>query len=229
MKRIIVGSAVLAIIALAVFLWLKPGQAPLSQAPEATKSAPPQAGAQGTAVRASTSGAGLPEMAMGSADAPLTIIEYASLTCPHCAAFQRDTVPELKKEYIDTGLVRWVYRDFPLDSLALAAAMLARCSGPERYFGFVEVLFRSQSSWANSDNPRLELARIARLANMPEETFEACLKDSSLLKGIQAGAEEAKNKYAIDSTPTFIVGDRKLPGAVPFKDFKEIIDVALKK
>lgn len=168
-------------------------------------------------------------MALGKADAPLTIIEYASLTCPHCATFQRDTVPELKKEYIDAGLVRMVYRDFPLDSLALAAAMLARCSGPERYFGFVEVLFRSQATWANSDNPRQELARIARLANMTEEAFDACLKDTALLKGIQARAEEGQKRYDINSTPTFIVGDRKLSGAVPFKDLKEIIDAVLKK
>ena len=219
----------MAIVAVAGFLWLRPGQAPLSQAPEAAKSAPAQTVAQGTAVQASTPGVDLPDMALGSLDAPLTIIEYASLTCPHCAAFQRDTLPEIKKEYVDTGLVRMVYRDFPLDSLALAAAMLARCSGPERYFGFVEVLFRSQSSWANSDNPRQELVRIARLANMPEETFDTCLKDTALLKGIQARAEEAKKKYGIDSTPTFIVGDRKLPGSIPFKDFKEIIDATLKK
>ena len=171
----------------------------------------------------------LPEKALGKADAPLTIVEYASLTCPHCALFHSQTLPEIKKNYIDTGKVRFIYRDFPLDSLATAAAMLAHCAGGERYFGFLDVLFRSQKAWARSTNPRQELGRLARFANVTTAQFDACLKNRALLKAIQDRARAGEKSHTIQSTPTIIVGDRKVEGAAPFKELKVIIDAALQK
>jgi protein-disulfide isomerase len=164
---------------------------------------------------------------MGRADAPVTIIEYASLTCPHCKSFHKDTLPLIKKTYIDTGKVRLIYRDYPLGGLALAAAMMARCADPKRYFGFIDLLFRNQEIWSKSDNPRAELARIALFGGMGEKEFNACLKNQPLMDAIRLRAEADGNIHGIDSTPTFIIEGKKLSGAYPFDQFKKIIDDAL--
>jgi protein-disulfide isomerase len=171
----------------------------------------------------------LPEKSLGKADAPLAIVEYASLTCLHCALFHSQTLPDIKKNYIDTGKVRFIFRDFPLDSLATAAAMLAHCAGGERYFGFLDMLFRSQAAWSRSNNPRQELERLARFANVSSAQFDACLKNSALLKAIQDRVRTGEKSHAIRSTPTIIVGGRKVEGAIPFKELKVIIDAALQK
>ncbi len=169
------------------------------------------------------------EMVMGRDDAPVTMVEYSSLACPHCAAFHRDVLPKIKKGYIDTGKVRLVYRDFPLGGLALAAAMLARCGGREKYFGFIEVLFRSQAQWSRSDNPRRELERVARFGGISQKDFEACLVNEPLMTNIREQAVDAKQKFGIDSTPTFIIDGEKIEGARPFEDFRDAIEKALKK
>ena len=111
------------------------------------------------------------DMVMGAANAPVTIIEYASLTCPHCAAFSTGTFPRLKEQYIDTGLVRFIFRDFPLDNFAFAAAVVARCAGPERFFGFIEVFFQQQDAWTrgNEQTIRNNMRQIARLGGMSDE------------------------------------------------------------
>jgi protein-disulfide isomerase len=171
----------------------------------------------------------IPEKVLGKADAPLTIVEYASLTCPHCALFHSQTMPELKKTYIESGKVRFIFRDFPLDSLAMAAAMLAHCAGGERYFGFLDVLFRSQTTWSRSKNPRQELGRLARFANVSPEQFDACLNNRALLKAIQDRARVGEKSHAIRSTPTILVGERKVEGTMPFTELKVIIDAALQK
>ncbi len=169
------------------------------------------------------------EMALGSADAPVTMIEYSSLGCPHCAAFHRDTLPRIKKEYIDTGKLRLVFRDFPLGAPALAAAMIARCSGPRKYFGFIEILFRSQAQWSRSDTPLKALTRVSRFGGMTEADVEACLKYQALLESIHKGAEAAQKNHQINSTPTFLIGGGMISGAQPFETFKKAIDKALKK
>ena len=166
---------------------------------------------------------------MGRADAPVTIIEYSSLTCPHCASFHKDTLPMIKKTYIDTGKVRLIYRDFPLGGMALAAAMIARCAGTKRYFGFIELMFRNQETWSKSENPRAELARIALFGGMGEKEFDACLKNQPLMDAIRSQAEAAGKKYGIDSTPTFMIEGTKVSGAYPFDHFKKIIDDALNR
>ena len=169
------------------------------------------------------------EMAIGRDDAPVTMIEYSSLACPHCAAFHRDVLPKIKEGYIDTGKVRLVYRDFPLGGLALAAAMLARCGGREKYFGFIEVLYRSQAQWSRSDNPRRELARVARFGGISQKDFEACLVNEPLMADIRERAADAQQKFGIDSTPTFIIEGEKVLGARSFEDFRDVIEKALEK
>ena len=169
------------------------------------------------------------EMVMGRDDAPVTMIEYSSLACPHCAAFHRDVLPKIKEGYIDTGKVRLIYRDFPLGGLALAAAMLARCGGREKYFGFIEVLFRSQAQWSRADNPRRELARVARFGGISQKDFDACLVNEPLMTDIRERAADAQQKFGIDSTPTFLIEGEKIVGAQPFEAFRDAIEKALEK
>ena len=169
------------------------------------------------------------EKVMGRDDAPVTMIEYSSLACPHCAAFHRDVLPKIKETYIGPGKVRLIYRDFPLGGLALAAAMLARCAGSAKYFGFIEVLYRSQAQWSRSDNPRRDLARVARFGGISQKDFEACLVNEPLMADIRERAADAQQKFGIDSTPTFIIEGEKVLGARSFEDFRDVIEKALEK
>ena len=169
------------------------------------------------------------EKVMGRDDAPVTMIEYSSLACPHCAAFHRDVLPKIKETYIGPGKVRLVYRDFPLGGLALVAAMVARCGGRQKYFGFIEVLYRSQAQWSRSDDPRRELARVARFGGISQKDFEACLVNEPLMADIRERAADAQQKFGIDSTPTFIIEGEKVLGARSFEDFRDVIEKALEK
>lgn len=164
---------------------------------------------------------------MGRPDAPVTIIEYSSLTCPHCASFHKETLPKIKKTYIDTGKARLIYRDYPLGGLALAAALMARCAPSKRYYGFIDLLFRNQESWSKSNNPRAELARIALFGGMGKKDFDACLNNQPLMDAIRLRAKADGKTHGIDSTPTFIIEGEKISGAYPFDHFKKIIDDAL--
>jgi protein-disulfide isomerase len=169
------------------------------------------------------------EMVLGNADAPVSIIEYSSLGCPHCAAFHRDTLPQIKKEYIDTGKVRLVYRDFPLGTPALAASMIARCAGPKKFFGFIEILFRSQPQWSRSQNPMQALTKVARFGGLSEDDVQACLKRQTLLDFIREVARVGQNTHNVNTTPFFIIGDKTVSGAQPFDAFKKVLDKALSK
>ena len=169
----------------------------------------------------------LSERSLGSPSAKVAIIEYSSLTCPHCADFHRDVLPHIKQEYIDKGLVRYVPRDFPLDGRALAAAMIARCVPPERYFAFLDMLFRDQQTWARSANPLEDLKVRAQLTGLSPAEVDACLADQNLLKGIQAGAGEARQRENIESTPTFFINGKKFSGAASYDKFKSAIDEAI--
>ena len=169
------------------------------------------------------------EMSMGEADAPVTMIEYSSLGCPHCAAFHRDTLPRIKTEYIDTGKLRLIYRDFPLGTPALAASMVARCAGRDKFFGFLEILYRSQAQWARSSNPLEGLSRVARFGGMSEADVKLCFKAQSLLDKIRAVAAQAQETMQVTSTPTFFIGKERISGAQPFENFKKVIERALNK
>jgi protein-disulfide isomerase len=161
---------------------------------------------------------------LGKADAPVTLVEYASLTCPHCADFHNNVLPEIKKEFIDTGKVRLVYRDFPLDRIALAGSMIAQCSGRDRYFGFLQVLFQSQSQWVRASNPIEALAQIARLGGVTQAEVDACLKNEAQEKAILQKRLDASNRYKINSTPTLIINGRKFPGGLSLPHFKAVLD-----
>lgn len=179
--------------------------------------------------RAQGSGAALGELALGRADAPVTMVEYASLTCPHCARFHAETLPQIKSAYIDTGKVRLVFRDFPFDRLALAGAVVARCGGPERYFGLLEVLFRQQQSWAKAPEPLKELLQIGRLAGLSEQQVEACLKDEALQDRISQTRLEGEQTHKVKSTPSFLIDGQLISGAQSFAEIAALLDAALAK
>jgi len=169
----------------------------------------------------------LSEMSIGSPDAPVTLHEYSSLTCGHCANFHTKTLPDIKKNYVDTGKVRIVFHDFPLDNLAFAAAMIARCAGPKRHFELFDRLYHAQDNWARSEKPRAALVAIARFSGLSVEDVDQCLNSDELAKGIQSTSQNAQDLYSISSTPTFILNGKKIQGALTYDDFKDELDKAL--
>jgi protein-disulfide isomerase len=172
------------------------------------------------------------DMVMGAASAPVTIIEYASLTCPHCAHFNETTFPQLKAQYIDKGLVKYIYRDFPLDRMALTAAEIAHCAGPERYFGFVDAIFRQQASWTSGrDATEIteNLKRLARLGGLSTPAADVCLNDKSLQDAILAQSLQGEKEFKVDSTPTLIINGEKHPGALSIEELSAIINPLIKK
>ncbi len=167
------------------------------------------------------------EQVLGNPNAPVTIIEYASLTCSHCAHFHNEVLPKLKERYIAPGKVRLIYRDFPLDQTALAAAALAHCAGPDRYFSMLEVLFRTQSNWARADDPVAALKQLGKLGGLSEESMNACFADEKLTNGILQGRLAGENQYKIGSTPTFIIDGKAYPGSRDVDEFAKLIDPLL--
>ena len=168
------------------------------------------------------------EMTMGSKSAPVTMIEFASLGCHHCAKFHTETMPRIKKEYIDKGKVYFIFQDFPLGAPALAASMISRCAGPDRYFGFLEIFFRSQENWSRSKKPLQELKNVARIGGLSGDDVQACLKQQPLLEHIRRGALVGQEDFEINSTPSFVIGKKVIRGAQPFEVFKKALDKALK-
>jgi len=168
------------------------------------------------------------DVMIGSDKAPVTVIEYASMTCPHCAHFEETTLPELKKRYIDTGKVRYVMREFPLDALAAAGFMLARCAGPDKYESVVETLFAKQADWA-VQNPIAPLMAIAKQFGFTEESFNACLANQKVLDDIQAVRDHAVNKLSVNSTPTFFINGKRLVGDLSIEVMAKEIDPYLKE
>jgi protein-disulfide isomerase len=170
----------------------------------------------------------LPDMVMGDAKAPVTIIEYASMTCPHCAHFHETTYPELKKKYIDTGKVRFIFREFPLDPIAAGASMLARCADKDKFFPMIETLFQLQRQWA-VEKPIPPLMAIAKQAGFTEQSFNACISNKKMLDQIQAEQKRASDKFGVNSTPTIFVNGKKQNGAVSIEDLSKVIDPLLPK
>jgi protein-disulfide isomerase len=172
----------------------------------------------------------LTDMVMGSAKAPVTVVEYASMTCPHCAHFDETTFPEFKTKYIDTGKVRYILREFPLDPLAAAAFMLARCAGEtdsSRYYAMVDTLFRQQRTWA-VEQPLPHLLAIAKQAGFTQEKFNACLANQKLLDDIQKVRQEAVDKFKVQSTPTFFINGSRQVGALTIEQISQVVDRYLK-
>ena len=169
------------------------------------------------------------DIMIGSDKAPVTIIEYASMTCPHCAHFEETTLPELKKRYIDTGKVRYVMREFPLDALAAAGFMLARCAGPDKYETVVETLFAKQADWAMVQKPIPPLMAIAKQFGFTEESFNTCLANQQVLDDIQAVRDHAVNKLGVNSTPTFFINGKRFVGDLSIDVMAKEIDPYLKE
>ncbi|HXO90076.1 MAG TPA: DsbA family protein [Stellaceae bacterium] len=160
---------------------------------------------------------------LGNPAAPITIIEYASLTCPHCAHFANDVLPELKREWIDTGKAKLVLRDFPLDGPALRAAMIARCAPPDRFYAFADTFFASQDKWATTKDYREALARLAKLGGMGKDEFEACLNNITLENRIVEQRLVASQELDINSTPTFFINGSKFSGAPTAEEFNKVL------
>jgi protein-disulfide isomerase len=172
----------------------------------------------------------LPDMVLGPDNAAVTITEFASMTCPHCAAFNEQVFPKIKKEYIDTGKVRYIFREFPLDIKAAAGSMLARCianGDAPKYFAVTDMLFRSQADWVTK-NTTETLTRIGKQAGLSKQQVEACLKDQALLDKIAADQKYASEVLKVDSTPTFFINGEKIKGEASFEEFAKKINPLLK-
>jgi protein-disulfide isomerase len=168
------------------------------------------------------------DRAMGSPDAKVVVAEWFSLTCSHCAEFQKSTFPQVKKELIDTGRVRYIWRDYPLDQIALTAAMVARSLPAERYEPFITTLLATQDRWAfaRGVNSTEELAKLAALAGMPRASFDAAIGDAALKQAILTAQDEAEKKLSVNSTPSFIINGRLVAGAVRYSAFLQAVDAA---
>jgi len=168
----------------------------------------------------------LPDLAQGSASAPITIVEYASMTCSHCAAFHDTTWPELKSKYIDSGRAKFVLREFPLDPLATAAFMLARCAGADKRNLLIDQLFTQQKTWAFVEKPIEPLLGIVKTVGFTQVDFETCLRNQDLYEQVSQSRERAAEAFNIDSTPTFFVNGRKLTGELSIVDFDHAVEQA---
>ncbi|MDH3594928.1 MAG: DsbA family protein [Rhodospirillales bacterium] len=151
---------------------------------------------------------------LGDPEAPITIIEYASLTCPACARFHKETLPDVKKKWIEPGKARLVYRNFPIDGLALRAATVASCVEGDAYFSFLDALFRGQSQWSRAKDPTAALAQVARFAGIDQRAFDACISDKAEMDRILKQKVEGSQAYDVESTPTFIINGEKVEGAL---------------
>ena len=178
------------------------------------------------------------DISLGKEDAPITIFEYGSLDCPHCAEFDEVILPKIKESWIDTGKARLVFRDFPLSGAAVLASMAAHCAPKEQFYGFVDVLFRNQATWGHYEqrDPKLRtqmaqasLAKLVKVGGMSDETFNKCMADEPLRKRIIDTAYQGQTEYGIDSTPTFFVNGVKIVGARPYEEFAKELAAAESK
>jgi protein-disulfide isomerase len=174
----------------------------------------------------------LGDMSLGNPSSPVTVIEYASLWCSHCGQFYKTVYPELKKRYIDTGKINFIFREYPLNDRGAIASMLARCAaeqgGKDKFFAMVDVLFEKQESWAYVRDPGPPLLAIAKQAGFSEQAFKACTTDQKLLNGLQAEQDRATKKFGVSSTPTIFVNGNMVRGAASIDDLAKMIDPLLK-
>jgi protein-disulfide isomerase len=171
----------------------------------------------------------LGDRVLGQADAAVVMVEYASATCPHCAEFHEKVLPLIKTEYIDTGKVRFIFREFPLDDLAMGAFMLARCLPDDKYFPTIDMMFRRQETWMKSANPADELFKIMQLSGMDQPAFEACLKRRDLSNAIFESSKKASEDFEIKGTPAIFVNGQMIDGHKEMTEVKAAIDAAIKK
>ena len=209
-RRVLLGGAALAVL-------------PFSAALPARAEAAPEAERDVNMAEVLKAGT-LAEMTLGKEDAPISIVEYFSMTCSHCANFHNKTFEALKTKYIDTGKVRFIAREFPFDPRAAAAFMLARCAPKEQYFPFISMLFKQQAGWATAQDGRAALLQMSRLAGFSEETFNACLTNQKLLDDVNAVRERGAKDFGINSTPTFIINGKVYTGDMSIDQMSAILD-----
>jgi len=171
----------------------------------------------------------LADRILGDPNAKVTIVEYASMTCPHCAAFHTEQFQMLKKEYIKTGKVKFIYRDFPLDSLALAAAMMARCAPKERYYPIVSIIFQTQQDWKNKADPSEALSQIGLLSGISKDTYKACISNKDIFDGVMKIRNHGEQQFKLQSTPTIIVNNKTVTGGLSVKNLRQVLDAELAK
>ncbi len=171
----------------------------------------------------------VPDQTLGPADAPVTVVEYASLTCSHCAEFTKETFPEVKKRYIDTGKIRFIFREFPLDQFATAGSMLARCAGEGKYFPVTDAFFDQQDELRAAPEPFVWLQSFAKQLGFTSESFEACLSNQGLMDNIIAVRQRASEKFGVSSTPTFFFNGKVRRGGMTIEEFEKELEPLLKK
>ena len=198
----------------AVALTLSGVGASAAQTPGAATSAPPPVTAE--------------DRILGRADAPVTVIEYASMTCGHCANFHINIWPTLKKEFVDTGKVRFIIREFPFDPRSTAAFMLARCVGDDKWYATVDLMFRSQSTWARASDGKQGFLSALSMTGLDEKQLEACLADQALLDNVNKIAATGR-ELGVTSTPTFFINGNKYEGVIPVDEFRSIVEPLLKE
>jgi protein-disulfide isomerase len=178
------------------------------------------------------------DMVHGSPNAPVTVIEYASMTCPHCAQFQKDIIPKLNKDYVDTGKVKVVFREYPLDGAARMASAVARCLPGDQYFSFIDLLFKNQMNWIKDFDNNNQLTRedilegltqMGRFAGLAREKVQSCADDPKNLALVDGNWMEGQTKYNVNSTPTFIINGTTHAGEIPYDELQKIIDPLVKK
>lgn len=164
---------------------------------------------------------------LGKADTPVTLIEYASATCPHCAEFHETLLPQIKAEYVDTGKVKFIFREFPLDNNALAVFMLVRCLPEEKFFSTTDIIFKRQQVWAKAPNPGVEVTKIMTEMGMDKKTFEACLAKKDLAKSLVDYSQKSAKDFGIKGTPALFVNGEYVDGHKDMTDVKKALDSAI--
>lgn len=215
-KKVLVALATVVVVVVAgLVAWqFWPVKPTVAMAVDTTTVAPPQIAAD--------------DIVLGDAKAPVTMVEYYSLSCPHCAHFAEDILPQIKTAYIDTGKVKLVLRDYPLNKPALQASLLAHCVPQDGFTSMTDILFKSQATWLVDDSIP-PLVDIAKSAGINEDKFKQCLTDQTMQQKIINSRKDAEDKYQVNSTPTFIINDQKLEGARDFNVFQSVIDGELAK
>ncbi len=169
----------------------------------------------------------LPDKTFGPADAPVTIVEYASITCHFCMKFHSETWPGLKQKYVDTGKVRFIMREFPLDPLATAGFMLARCASDEKWYPVLDLLYRTKETWGHAQNPADALLQTVRQAGFTQDSFETCLRNDKLFQDVRSVADRAAREFGVNSTPTFFINGERRTGALTLQEFDRILEPML--
>lgn len=220
-RNMLLSGVVIAAVAIGGFLWLTPQS---SQVPSLADLG--AANAQTTEAEVDTSQ--VIEMTMGEEDAPITFIEYASYTCPHCRDFHDQVFPKLKADYIDTGKVRFIYREVYFDGPGLWAGMTARCGGEERFFGLVDLIYKNQRSWTQGEPAQIaaNLKKMGKLAGLTEEQLDVCLQDGDKARAMAAVYQENVERDGIRATPSFVI-DGKLESNMSYDQLRQLLDSKL--